>query len=273
MIPVADAAWVEQRIQEIKLGAAQFTTNAFLTPAKLGAWIGSAELFGLPLSGCVFLLRKDRDFHHLYYFAASPTDLLHSLPVLDRDVPGTVVCDVVGKRADVDAVSPLLGNGGFRKLASLYRMVKIMSGPGEPDAADSGVVPAENADAQEVVHLLNTAFDPYVEQIPHPAEIAAAIGNRNILIVKRGGEVAGLLHFELAGLTATVRYWFVGPAYRGQGIASSLMRRFLAQCGKAKRVVLWVRAANDNAIARYRHFGFVSEDLADEVLIRQGSRK
>jgi GNAT superfamily N-acetyltransferase len=250
----------------VKRKAAPFLTNAFVLPAKLQAWIEAGELSAVARDDSLSLLRRDADFCHLYYFAASPRALEDALAALPAAVAETMVCDLVGKRADIDRVLPLFRSHGFCDYALLYRMVKLAP---EPTAAavDADVAFAEAADAPQVSHLLHTCFDRYAEQLPAPAEIAAAIGTRRLLTVRHPGGIAGFLYFEPAGFTATVRYWFVAPEHRNRGIAARLMRAFFAQCPKAKRILLWVLAENENAIVRYAHFGFAPEDLVDQVMI------
>lgn len=272
MNAITDAGWIEERIQKIKRGATSFVTNAFLMPGRVAAWIEAGELSGVESEAGLSLLRRDADFHHLYYFAADREALKQVLAALPSETRGTVVCDLVGRRSDVAAVLPLFEEGGFRPYVSLYRMTRMT--PRHAEATDvSDVQCAGQGDVQALNQILNTAFDRYAEQIPPLAEIVAAVGNATILVVTRDATIAGFLYYETAGRTATVRYWYVAPAYRNQGIASRLMRAFFERCGKVARTILWVKADNDNAIVRYNHLGFVAEDLVDEVVLLPGSGK
>jgi RimJ/RimL family protein N-acetyltransferase len=47
-----------------------------------------------------------------------------------------------------------------------------------------------------------------------------------------------------------------------------LIKEFFRACSGARRIVLWVAAANFESIAKYRHFGFNPEALEDRVMSR-----
>ena len=98
-------------------------------------------------------------------------------------------------------------------------------------------------------------------------EIEAAIAARQILAIKCEGVLAALLFFESQGFTSTIRYWVAAERFRAQRFGSLLMRHYFAAQSAVRRFILWVTADNDNAVLKYRHYGYVPDGLIDHVLV------
>ncbi len=48
-----------------------------------------------------------------------------------------------------------------------------------------------------------------------------------------------------------------------------LMRHYLESHGGVRRFTLWVAAVNQNAIEKYRHYGYAPDGLVDQVLVNE----
>jgi ribosomal protein S18 acetylase RimI-like enzyme len=131
----------------------------------------------------------------------------------------------------------------------------------------SNVEFAVKEDANAILNLLELSFDRYADQLPALYEIEAALSNRQVLAVKHDGQVAALVHFETQGFTSTVRFWVVAPQYRSHGYGSAVIREYFAMHGNVRRFILWVTAQNENAIQKYRHYGYAPDGLVDRVLV------
>jgi len=120
--------------------------------------------------------------------------------------------------------------------------------------------------------FLARLLDRYTEQVPDVEEVAGLAARGGLLLVRRGADLGGILIFERAGLTATLRYWFVNDRFRDQGIGSRLIKTFFRTCQSSRRIVLWVVSDNHDSIAKYGHYRFLPEGLVDHVLLRHGDR-
>jgi GNAT superfamily N-acetyltransferase len=256
-----------EALRDAKAGAADFRANFFPAPAKLQEWIDHSELFSDVREGAAFFLRKDRGFWHFYFCAASPAALRREAakaPVLTTE---PVVTDVVGNQPALGEILASLESVGFRRYALLERMA--LAQPREPSpapAGDSSVVWAEGPDCSAVLALIEGAFDRYCEQLPQLYEIQSAVGRRQVLLAKRNEAVAGLLFFDTQGLASSLRFWAVAPQFRSMRIGSPLMRHYLGTQSSVRRFTLWVNAGNENAIAKYGHYGYAPDGLVDHVL-------
>jgi ribosomal protein S18 acetylase RimI-like enzyme len=105
-----------------------------------------------------------------------------------------------------------------------------------------------------------------------PYEIEEAVEAGQIRVAHYDGALAGLLFFETQGFTSTLRYWLIAPEFRSQRFGSGLMHRYFADHPAVRRFLLWVIAANADAIGKYEHYGFAPEGLVDHVLANERIR-
>jgi hypothetical protein len=267
MTPIGKVTEVFDAIQKAREGASGFVTNFFPVQQKLQGWVDHGELFVEFRDGSAFFWRKDRDFWHLYFCAASLASLKHAVTGLTGLKSEPVIMDIVGNEAALGDLLALWKAEGFRPYTQLYRMARTsQSGPHQSGAYDTEVVYAEKMDAPAVSDLLGRSFDHQAEQLPMLYEIESAIKSRQILVVKNQGTLAGLLFFETQGFTSTVRYWLVAEEFRASRLGSALMRHYFTTQSAVRRFVLWVIADNVNAVQKYQHYGFIPDGLIDYVL-------
>jgi ribosomal protein S18 acetylase RimI-like enzyme len=81
-----------------------------------------------------------------------------------------------------------------------------------------------------------------------------------------GKKVAGFIIYKLIGYSLYLKYWFVHPDYRDHGIGSKLFELFLYNGSDSKQQIFWVIRSNENAIKRYKHYGFKKDNLFDFVM-------
>ncbi len=261
------AAVYEQMAEARRAGP--LTTNFYPTPEKLQRWIEAGELFSLTAGNVLFILRRDRDFLHLHYLASQPGDLVAALRELVDSPRDTLAVDVLGKLEQVSAIAELFGTVGFRPHRTLRRMTKASTGDAPAAAADPEVVFAQESDGTALAAMLDAALDRHAEQIPDADEMARAAAERKVLILRSGDAIAGLLFYEATGQSSLLRHWLVDGAHRDKRVGARLMRRYFAECKDVRRFTLWVISDNDNAIDRYKHYGYQQDALIDQVLMRQ----
>jgi GNAT superfamily N-acetyltransferase len=271
MEPADGSARLLQAIQRIKQGAAAFTTNLFAGQEQIESWIERGDLFHVERNGSMLILRRDRDFHHLYHVAAGNQELSGAIALLDEvPVPGGVlVADLVGRPEEVSTTSGIYAANGFREYTSLVRMVRLAQSALPESPEDAEAVLASVDDVPDISCFLEKLLDRFRDQIPEPSAIRTAAGHGSIIIVRRGGPLAGLLFFETAGLTSVLRYWYVASRFRSQGIGAQLIRAYFRRCRSVKRILLWVVSDNADAIAKYEHYGFRRECLVDRIMISE----
>ena len=257
MEPVGNIGQVYSAVQKAKTGASGFVTNFFPVQRKLQGWIEQGDLFCESDESAVLFFRKDRDFRHLYFCAANAAVLQERMTasvVLKKE---RVMTDLIGNEAALSDLLVVLKAVGFRQYTRLCRMARTAPVETQKQSPiDSQVVCATQADCRAILDLLETSFDRYGEQLPMLYELETAVADRQILVAKHEGAIAGLLFFETQGFTSTVRYWLVDEPFRSFRFGSALMHRYFETQCAVRRFILWVIADNENAIQKYRHYAF-----------------
>ena len=130
----------------------------------------------------------------------------------------------------------------------------------------NGVTFASKDDVATVHALLHQFFDEQTEQLPYLEELEDLAATNQVLVLKQDGKLAGFVVFELSKVSLYLRYWFVHPDFRNQGVGSLLLNRYFYEGRNTKRAQHWVICTNENAIKRYRHYGYTEENMFDYVL-------
>jgi len=270
MTPIATTSQVFDAIQQAKAGAPDFCTNFFPVQKKVQGWVAHDELRGTFRGDAVFFFRRDRDFWHLYYCAASRTALEREIQTVPELKSERVVLDLVGNETAVSVPVEVWKAAAFHQRTRLFRMARAAQPAAEPDPGQTGKIEFANlTDAPGVVEMLESAFDRFGEQLPMLYEIEMAIQAQQVLIARHDGQTAGLLFFETQGFTSTLRFWAVAPKFRALKVGSALMREYFVTQRAVKRFVLWVAADNVNAVQKYGHYGYKPDGLVDYVLANQ----
>lgn len=271
MRQLPDVAAVYEQIDQAKR-AGSLTTNFYPTTDKLQRWTDEGALFSMTSGKVLFVLRRDRDFLHVSYLASRVTDLVPALQDLVMSASETLTVDVIGKREQVDEIAGLFAKAGFSSHRALHRMTATnIASSLSPAAEDPEVVFATGADAKALAAMLDAALDRYAEQIPDEDEMKRAADERKVIVIRAGAAIAGMLFFEATGQSSLLRHWLVDSAHRNRRIGARLMRRYFSACNDVRRFTLWVISDNDNAIDRYRHYGYQHDGLIDQVLMRRAS--
>ena len=254
-------------LERVRRAGAGAVTNWFATPERIDYWIGRNSLSCLQAERALLILRRDRGFHRVYHSAADLAALSAVLRSASGGpaVNGILTADLVGRPQDLEPVAGIYRENGFADRQCLVRLIRMaaeevaMSGP---DVEFAGP-----ADVAAIAAFLDRLLDPYTDQIPEDDEIREAAARGNLILVRHGESVGGLLMFETMGLTSHLRYWYVDDGARNQGIGACLIRRYFRLCSGSRRFILWVLRDNADAIAKYRHYGFREDALVDRIMI------
>jgi ribosomal protein S18 acetylase RimI-like enzyme len=269
--PVRNRADLLDAIERVRQTAgAGLVTNWFATPERIDYWIGCNSLFLLPDERALLILRRDRGFQRVFHFSvdhAALSAVLRSSSA-EHAVSGVLTTDLIGRPMALEPVAGVYRESGFADHNCLVRMIR-MSVPEEVAESETDVEFAGPADVAAVAAFLSRLLDPYTDQIPEEDELREAAARGNLILLRRGESVGGLLLFETMGVTAHLRYWYVDDGARNQGIGARLIRQYFHLCSGSRRFILWVVRDNTDAIAKYRHYGFREDTLVDRIMIRR----
>lgn len=256
-----------QRIRDMKEG---FVTNLFLNPFLVNIWTKHKLLYKTSLDKTDFIVRKDNGFMHLYFCSTSDNALGSDLKLFHTGSNEKYVIDIIGDHIKSNSLARNICSCGFISYATLQRMT--MSNFNYKDFQvedDNNLRVADKSDLEHISTLIGVYFDKYSEQFPQNEELDNWIDSGNILVYSYINSIIGFSIFDIKGYTSHLRYILVLPAHRGSGIGSRLIKRGIYCNPIVKSHNLWVNVQNNNAIAKYAHYGFVKDDLTDQIFINK----
>ena len=242
-----------------------FLTNFYLDSAKHSVWILKGDCSAERIAETLFIVKASPSFWNVFFCSTSSEQLVKDLQVFRCNHQGqTMVFDIVGREGQCLPIVDRLKSEGCLEITSLVRMMRLA----EPleFIPDPSVRKATEKDISSLSRLLHTFFDARTEQIPYDEELCAYASYGHVLVCEELGKVSGFLIYEQNATTLHLRYWFTDPSSRDTKVGSRLIRRCLDDGKETKRQLLWVIRSNDNAVKRYRHYGFREENMFDFVL-------
>lgn len=256
---------LQQQPSEIRALRRGFITNFFLDPVKHGLWIEKGDCYLERLGDTLFIIKRSSSFWNVFYCSTTLEDFGNDLSeLIAAHTNVTMMFDVVGRSIQCQTMVDLLRSKGGKEATSLVRMTR-MTTPMEY-VADNSIRRAKESDIPVVSDLLHSYFDEKTEQIPYDEELLDYAHQGHVLVCEEDGNLAGFLIYELNSSTLYLRYWFTHPDYRDRKVGSRLLRRFFEEGKDTKRQLFWVIRTNDNAIVRYKHYGFEVENMFDYVM-------
>ena len=259
---------IEQLLQqsvEIRGLRRGFITNFFLDPIKHGMWIEKEDCYVERLDNTSFIIKKSPSFWNVFYCSTTLDEFSRDLSSFFAEYTDiTLMFDIVGRDVQCQPVVELFKSNDCKEATSLVRMTRM----DEPFdyTPDSTIRKATETDIPQVSQLLHEYFNAKTEQIPYDEELLGYAHQGHVLVCDEQGLMAGFLIYEHNATTLYLRYWFTHPDFRDKKVGSRLLRRFFEEGRDTKRQLFWVIRTNDNAIKRYKHYGFKEENMYDYVM-------
>lgn len=256
---------LQQLVAEVRSLRQGFITNFFMDPVKHGLWIEKGDCFTDKVNHTLFIVKQSLTFWNVFFCSTSIGNLGKDLESFHVQHAGkTLMYDIVGRDLQCTPLVELFKSKGCNEATSLVRMSRITEE--QEYIPDPSVRYATISDVSQISALLHQYFDERTEQIPYDEELKAYARQNHVLVCDVNGCMAGFVIFEMNATTLYLRYWFTHPEYRDQKVGSRLLRRFFDEGKNTRRQLFWVIRTNDNAIVRYRHYGFVEENMFDFVM-------
>lgn len=268
MEKISSVLQIQKLVSQIREKQNGFLTNFYLDKEKHQIWIENGDLFFEEWSNSVFLIKKSDDFWNVFYNSTNLIDLSTDLKGFSaRYRENKLLFDIVGREKQCTELVSVFGQNGYCEATSLVRMTRLVTPM--MYLPDNRVEKAAMTDIPEIYAALHLYFDAQTEQIPYRQELEKYAERGRILLCREQNNLAGFVIFELNASTSYLRYWFTHPDYRDRKIGSALLRRFFEEGKNTKRQLFWVIRSNENAIRRYRHYGFSEEDMFDIIMENQ----
>jgi ribosomal protein S18 acetylase RimI-like enzyme len=243
-----------------------YLTNFYPDSEKLNLWISKDLLFKDTAGDTLFFFRRNNNFSNVYFCSTDTQALNHAIIDIQSRYNEILVFDIVGTGKSQMELSETFLRNNFHIYCTLQRMSRLIN-KSEEYNNNYYIRTANNNEFEEISDLFRCHFDEYAEQLPLAEELSEWIRKGHVFVYREDAEILGFVVFDINGLTSYLRYWFVDPRYRDKKIGSGLLRRFFYESMNTKRQLFWVIDSNANAIMRYEHYGFRSENMFDNIYI------
>lgn len=256
---------LQQQVAEIRALRLGFITNFFPDPVKHALWIKKRDCLMDRVGNTLFIIKQSPSFWNVFYCSTTIDGLEADLKVFQKMNPDiTMMFDIVGRYIQCQPLVNKFKGLDCKEATSLVRMTRMTDLMDY--VPDETIRYATENDLPLISQQLHQYFDERTEQIPYDEELLEYAKEKRVLVCEENGVVMGHLIFELNASTLYLRYWFTHPDYRDKKVGSRLLRRFFEEGKDTKRQLFWVIRTNENAIKRYKHYGFNEENMFDFVM-------
>lgn len=253
-----------------RLKSKEMKTNFFVPENQFNQLLSENKIQVFKTEKACFLLIDQNGFQRIYFIVSDILQLSEFLEKFVQYFDGEISAEVAGSQKYLENIKDIFLENKFYEYSSMVRMAKIRNEQNDFDKKNIHLLTSDKKkDFQE---LYKKYFDKFVERIPGSEDIDAFIENQNAYYFSDNNEIQGFIVFENHGITSHLRYWFVHPDYRDKKIGSKLIQLFFNMGNNVKRELFWVIKSNENAIKRYKHFGFVEEDMHNLILINRNKK-
>lgn len=253
-----------------RLKSKEMKTNFFMIEKQFNQLLMENKIQLFKTEKACFLLTDDDGFKRLYFIVSDVKEIKSFFYNYLNKFDGDISIETAGNSDYLESVKEAFLQNGFYEYSSMVRMSKIRNSVEEIDFENIHLLTVDKK--EEFQTLYKKYFDKFVERIPTVEEIDGFIQEEKAYYFSDNNEIQGFIVFEYHGITSHLRYWFVHPAYREKKIGSKLIQLFFNIGDKVKRELFWVIESNKNAIKRYKHFGFIEEDMHNLILINKNKK-
>ncbi len=263
-------AYSDVKFEFSRLKSKKMKTNFFMTESQFNQLLAENKIQIFKAEKACFLLADDDGFKRFYFIASDVLEINNFLNCEIKRFAANILVETVGNSKYLQNIATVFLQNGFNEYSSLVRMNRKREEIGELDFKNIHLLTADKKiDFQKIY---TKYFNKFVERIPTMEEIEGFISNRNAYYFSDNNEIQGFIVFEYHGITSHLRYWFVHPDHRNKKIGSRLIQLFFNTGKTVKRELLWVIESNKNAIKKYKHFGFVEEDMRNLIFINNDKK-
>lgn len=253
-----------------RLKSKEMKTNFFISENQFNELQSENKIKAFKAEKACFLIIEDDDFSRLYFIISDIAALKTVLEYISNTFDGEISAETAGNSKYLEEIKQTFLENGFHEYSSMVRMNKMRSETKDSNQENIHLLTADKK--EEIQKIYNEYFDKFVERIPTGNEIDQFIKSESAYYFSDNDEIQGFIIFESHGITSHLRYWFVHPNYREKKIGSKLIQLFFNMGENVKRELFWVIESNENAIKRYKYFGFVEEDMHNLILINKDKK-
>ena len=245
------------KISEFKRNTSSKLTNFFPNKALHENWIKQNNFYYKEENNLLFIFHEKESHYETFYIAEDLNSVIRQLKILKKSFQKPFVLEHVYKeRKDLPISLPT---------AKLKKMVKKISSLAEEPNND--IDKASLSDIPILTNIFTNYFNRFTERIPDEDELKNLIQSESVSVIRTEDSIKGFIIYEVKGKSSHLRYWWINPRYRNQGIGSKLIKDFFKASKNCLMLYLWVFSDNEDAINKYLHYGFDFDGMTDDIYL------
>lgn len=243
-------------------------TNCFFCYREVLSMIELKAVYIFYIKGNVFLVHRVGDLYKMYYFLGE-ADALKEEGIWEIRRELSVFTDleaefVARDHSHMPDVLEKLGFIFYKKYIRKQLVIRDQFIFEESRKVES----ANSADTDKIYNLLYETFDIMSDHLVSRAELRDFVREEQVLIVKSGKNVTGVLLFETHGKKSYLRALCVDSKFAGQGTGISLMANYIKRnMQSTKMFYLWVEDTNQVAKGLYEKLGYRDDGLKNYIYL------
>ena len=243
-------------------------TNIYPGQTVCQTAVDECRLFFTVRDSELFFFEEKKGFFNIFFAVSRDADVISLLNDIKRDegIAVPMVTELVvrtGKDQSLGSPSAVL-----KRMMHVGDLKRHEASASQAEGRElTEIKMADEYDIETVSEIFRNHFNPLTERIPDEKELRSLIENKGIILAMDAERCVGFIIYEKSGQGLHLRYWWIAEDQRGKGIGSRLMDHFFEASEGTRRQFLWVFADNDNAIKRYRHYGFDFDGTQDDIYI------
>jgi hypothetical protein len=236
----------------------------------------------------IFFTEKDADFFRLFFYSVNEEEFNSMLAEINLK---PLVIDYLANYP-IDNIEKSFINAGFRPYAKMLRfrngnIPQITPSANEQATLNNNKIlhrlekffrttPVKDiihfavaSDCDQVLKLLYANLDKYTGHFPSADELLDLIGRQQVLVIKDGGIITGVVLFKINGKTCNLDQGYSDPCNE-EVINVKLFFEFYKTLNQkeVKSMYLWVEEKNKSVINLHKSFGLKPDGLIDYVYIK-----
>jgi hypothetical protein len=210
---------------------------------------------------------RDTDFRHIYFVAGDSAELRRLMTDLPRE---PMVLDYLAKTPDQEFLS-LFESVGFRLRASYRHLSGVMP---KALATKTQTAFAREEEAPELRARMPRDLDRFCDHFPGTDELRQMIVNKQVLVYRIEGRIAGYFVYKITGVRCHLNYWATEAQVDPSCSIDLLLRCYAELAGKGvKYVYAWVDSKNTKVLKIHERCGLRFDGLNDLIYERDVHEK
>lgn len=264
----------EETICIIRVNDILTAKNVFLKKRKkysnlitLSADNSSKKIYYVECIDSSFFVLDKGNFYKTYFLSSNIDMLQFDLICINVLFNKPNIIEIV-YRDSINIYEKVLIEAGYTIYGGLIKLIKKIQN-NDLKEIDTNVIYAQKKYINEILENYENTFEQYIDGIMTKEKLCSYIENKQVLVYVDYNRVLGCIIYTPKQRIYHLNYWFItkkGRAYKG--IGGALLHKLFDIAGQDNYIEAWCKKDNLNALAIYKHYNFIYDNLDADTYIK-----